>query len=95
MVEPQAMSNEHICTCNATLCMLQSCKYGKHNHKNDNALACLCFMKLPAFLRLAADWGWLYTFLGCKPRSLIRVSLGLFDYSVVLGRAIELRLLNQ
>jgi hypothetical protein len=76
------------------------CKEGKAGNKKRQSRGLLVFSELPSLLSAGSRPGCFHTSLGCKPRSLTRVSLGWFDYSKnvmekKLGRAIQLRLIRQ
>jgi hypothetical protein len=64
-------------------------KKGEHRTKYIPA-ACLSFLELPVYLRRVNDWT-NSALLFVRAGSLIRVSSERFDYSIVRGRAIELR----
>jgi hypothetical protein len=55
----------------------------------------LVFSELPILPSARSRSGSFHASLGCKPRSLIQISLGWFDYPNMRGRAIQLRLLCQ
>jgi hypothetical protein len=55
-------------------------KRASARNKDDNTGACSCF-ELPSPRLTGSQSNWFRTSLGCKPRSLMRVSLGRFDYS--------------
>jgi hypothetical protein len=56
-------------------------KEGQAGNKNRQHRGLLVFSELPSLPSAGSRPGCFHTSLGCKPRSLIRVSLGWFDYS--------------
>jgi hypothetical protein len=54
------------------------CKEGKAGNKNRQLLV---FSELPSLPSTGSRQGYFHTSLGCKPRSLIPVSLGWFNHS--------------
>jgi hypothetical protein len=56
-------------------------KRAKQATKKRQRSGLLVFSKLPSFPSAGSRLGCLQSSLGCEPRSLIRVSLGWFDYS--------------
>jgi hypothetical protein len=57
------------------------CKEGQAGNKNRQRRGLLMIFELPSLPSAGSRPGCFHTFLGCKPRSIIRVSLGWFDYS--------------
>jgi hypothetical protein len=57
------------------------CKQSQAGNKKRQRRGLLVFIKLPSLPSAGSRSGCFHTSLGCKPRSLIRVSLGWFDYS--------------
>jgi hypothetical protein len=57
------------------------CKEGQAGNTKRQRRSLLVFYELPSLPSAGSRSGCLHTSLSCKPRSLIRVSLGSFDYS--------------
>jgi hypothetical protein len=57
------------------------CKEGRAGNKKRRSRSLLVFSELPCLPSTGSWSGCFHTSLGCKPRSLIRDSLGWFDYS--------------
>jgi hypothetical protein len=57
------------------------CKDGQVGNKKIQRRGLLVFSEIPSLPSAGSQPGSFHTSLGCKPRSLIRVSLGWFDYS--------------
>jgi hypothetical protein len=71
------------------------CKEGQGGNKKKTTPQLAFFSELPSFTWAGSRSGCFHTSLGCKPRPLIRVSLGWFDYTKIWGRAIQLRLIRK
>jgi hypothetical protein len=71
-------------------------KEGQAGNKKRQRRGLLVFSELSSLPSAGSRTGCFHTSLGCKPRSLIRVSLGWLDYSKKMcGRTIQLRLIRQ
>jgi hypothetical protein len=62
------------------------CKEGQAGNQKRQRCGLLVFSELPSLPPAGSRSGCFHTSLGCKPRSLIRVSLGWFDYSKILRK---------